>query len=248
MIVTCPNCAARYKLSDAVLAQRARLKCAACEHRWVPEAAPAASAPSPRRKPVTEADEEAAFALVQEQIRARWQDAATPVTPTAPVQLDEAPEPADEAAEPDTDDTPPSPSVSPLARTAIAVISGAALAVAAVGLWSNQLDLAKVPGAGPLLARLSPPSALQVSVAGATTILPSGGRVLDVSGVIRNPGKRAASVPALSARLAGPGGTALRWTIPAPVTMLPAGQEVVFTSTITGVPADATTLGVSPSS
>lgn len=257
MIVTCPNCAARYRLSDTVPAKPARLRCAACDHRWVPEAPPAvdpeppAPAPAPlparvARGPVSEADEEAAFLAVQEQMRARWQDAATPVTPVpAPS------EPADDFAtsladEPLPSDVPAPPrTVAPVWRTIIAIIAGSALAIAAAGLWIGRQDLSGVPVVGPALETLAPPTPVVITVTGTTTRLPSGREVLEVNGTIANPTTAAAAVPALNASLSGPEGMALSWTIPAPRTSLPPGQQVAFTSTVTGFPASAKTLTVS---
>lgn len=280
MIVTCPNCQARYKLSDAVLARGTRLRCAACDHRWVPaiaapaEAAPAEAAPAPR-PPITEADEEAAFAAVQEQIRARWHD-ATPVTPEGD-ERDDSPHGAN-AASPDVstgatfpagasfpgattgdyelgdeprdapdaaDDTPPAPS--PLLRSLVAAVAGLALSVVAAGLWVGQVDLTAVPLLGPALPQLSPPSPLKISAKGVVTVLASGRRVLEVTGSIANPGKRPARLRPLAATLSGPAGTALRWTIAAPRETLPPGRQVAFASTVTGFPAEARALAVTTS-
>jgi predicted Zn finger-like uncharacterized protein len=283
VIVTCPNCEARYKMSDAVLARGARLRCAACDHRWVPpvptEVSPAAAVPvspqaavpvSPQaavpvppprpRAPITEADEEAAFAAVQEQIRARWQDAATPATPADPQrQAGEASddpggdsadyelggEPATAITQADDSDEAPRRS-SAMLRSVVAVIAGLALSVAAAGLWANQFDLAAIPLLGPALAQLTPQSPLKINVKGVVTVLPSGRRVLEVTGNISNTGKRPAKVPPLAATLSSPAGTALRWTISPPLEILPPGQKVAFTNTVTGFPADAQTLGISP--
>lgn len=198
------------------------------------------------RPPVTEADEEAAFLAVQEQIRARWQDAAAPAPSAAPVpdppesSIFDSPAAADEEhPDPDSD----SPKVF---RTIIAVIAGAALAIAAAGLWIGREDLSALPMVGPAFQGLAPASPVTITVAGEMTLLPSGRRVLDVTGTIANPGKTAATVPSLAARLSGPEGTALRWTIPAPVASLPPGQQVAFFSTVTGFPPSAQTLAVTP--
>jgi predicted Zn finger-like uncharacterized protein len=259
VIVTCPQCAARYRLSDAVLARRGRLRCAACEHRWVPEAAdvprepavapveaepppPEVATPRPPRGPVTEADEEAAFLAVQEQIRARWHDAATPVAPVRDEGDDEdggddLPDDAPEASQPQAPE-------SAALRTAIAIIAGAALSIAAAGLWIGDRDLAGLPVIGPALVQLAPPSPVSITVAGTTTLLPSGKRLLEVNGTIANPGKTNAPVPPLVAALVGPDGVALRWSIPTPRGVLPPGRQVGFSSTVTGFPESARTLTV----
>ena len=176
-------------------------------------------------------------------MRARWQDAATPVAETVP-----PPEPSERStfdASDDVDDEEARDSPKIL-RSIIAVTIGSALAIAAAGLWIGQQDLSDLPIVGPALDALEPASPVTISVAGATTLLPSGHLVLEVSGTIANPGKTPAKVPSLSAVLSGPQGTALRWTIPAPVVSLPSGQQVSFASTVTGFPASATSLSVQP--
>jgi predicted Zn finger-like uncharacterized protein len=241
VIVECPNCQARYRLSEAVLARGARLKCAACQHRWVPTAAeqtPEPPPPPPKPKVLTEADEEAAFAAVQEQLLSRWAEPAPGSTP-APV-----PEPVTITADPEPEDEPAAESSS-LARSIVAVIAGLALAVIAAGLWLGRTDLGTVPGVGPLLEGIDARSPLTLEVKGAVTQLPSARRVLEVNGTIRNPGDTPATVPALEATLSGPDGVALRWSIPAPVAVLPPRQQVTFSSTVTGFPATAQTLSVS---
>lgn len=252
MIVSCPNCDARYKLPDAVLARGGRLKCAACAHRWVPVL------PAPR-PPVTEADEEAAFAAVQEQISARWADAAAPVAApmvlpsdaggpgeTARAQAVAAPV-ADDDDAPEIPDDPADAAPRPaLLRTLVAGLAGLALSIAAAGLWVGRIDVAAVPWLGPVLARLAPPAPLEISVNATTTSLPSGRLLLEVRGVIRNTGRSAASVPDLRATLSGPAGTALRWTIVPRVRDLPAGTETEYNSTVTGFPADARRVAITP--
>lgn len=240
VLIICPNCGARYKLSDGVVARGARLRCAACEHRWVPEAAPA----PPVHKPVTEADEEAAFAQVQAQMQARWDRPAVAPVAEVPV-VAETPE-AD--AEADEEVVAPRSTV---VRTIVALVAGAALAIVAAGLWVGELglgeaELAAVPGAAALLAQFDPPAPVRVTVRGEVTPLPSGRRLLEVTGTIANPGQAPMRVPALMATLSGPRGVALRWTIPAPVATLAGGRQVAFGSTVTGFPAEATRLAVRP--
>lgn len=240
VLIICPDCGARYKLSEGVVARGARLRCAACEHRWVPEAEPA----PPVRKPVTEADEEAAFAQVQAQMQARWDRPAVAAISEEPALVD-MPE-----TQTETDEAVAAPR-STLARTIVALVAGAALAIVAAGLWVGELglgeaELATVPGAAALLAQFDPPAPVRVMVRGAVTPLPSGRRLLEVTGTIANPGQAPMRVPALVATLSGPRGVALRWTIPAPVTTLAGGRQVAFGSTVTGFPAEATRLAVRP--
>ena len=252
MIVSCPNCAARYKLPDAVLARGGRLKCAACAHRWVP-AIPAAPALQPA---VTEADEEAAFAAVQEQISARWADPA--IAPRDPAlaapfaaREDAAPDreaddrsadDTDDADDEETDDT-PRPA---MLRSLVAVLAGLALSIAAAGGWVGNVDVASVPWLGSTLARLAPPAPLDISVTATTTKLPSGRLLVEVRGIIRNSGRAPAAVPDLRATLSGPAGTALRWTIVPRVRRLPPGTETEYSSTVTGFPAEARQVAITP--
>lgn len=242
MIVECPNCGARYRLSEAVLAKGARLKCAACQHRWVPSAADQRPepppAPKPKSRPVTEADEEAAFAAVQEQLLSRWAEPGPAVS--APT-----PEPVIAMADPPEPDDEPERESSSLARSVVAIIAGLALAVIAAGLWLGRTDLASVPVVGDALASLEARSPLTLEVKGIVTQLPSSRRVLEVNGTIRNPSDAPATVAPLEATLSGPKGVALRWSIPAPVAVLPPQQQVGFSSTVTGFPAEAQNLSVS---
>lgn len=249
MIVSCPNCDARYKLPDAVLARGGRLKCAACGQRWVPEM----PAPHPA---VTEADEEAAFAAVQEQISARWAEPAITPRDSAPVaafaardetgpdhQADGA---GDDATEDETGDETDDAARPALLRNLVAGLAGLALSIAAAGLWVGRVDVAAVPWLGPALARLAPPAPLDISVTATTTTLPSGRLLVEVRGIIRNSGRGPAAVPDLRATLSGPAGTALRWTIVPNVRRLPPGTETEYSSTVTGFPAEARQVAITP--
>jgi predicted Zn finger-like uncharacterized protein len=251
VIVVCPNCGARYRLSDAALARNARLRCAACDYRWVPEAGePEAAAPPPRR--ITEADEEEAFAAVQEQMHARWQtpEPADPPTGSDSADPDDTDSGTanswadDQDVDNDSDDAVDGRSDGVVAKTVVAVISGIALSVVAVGLWLGQINLAGIPVIGALVDHFDPPAALQLVVTGEATLLPSGKRLLEISGTIRNRTGAEAWVPPLKATLSGPAGVALRWSIAPPVATLAPGHAVEFGSTVTGFPADATALSI----
>jgi predicted Zn finger-like uncharacterized protein len=251
VIVSCPNCDARYKLPDAVLARGGRLKCAACGQRWVPEV----PAPQPA---ITEADEEAAFAAVQEQISARWAEPAIAIAPreSAPAASiaardDIAPDhQADDAGDDDigneTADATDDAARPALLRNLVAGLAGLALSIAAAGLWVGRVDVAAVPWLGPALARLAPPAPLDISVTATTTTLPSGRLLVEVRGIIRNSGRGPAAVPDLRATLSGPAGTALRWTIVPNVRRLPPGTETEYSSTVTGFPAEARQVAITP--
>ncbi|MEI6484893.1 MAG: zinc-ribbon domain-containing protein [Sphingomonadales bacterium] len=208
MIISCPQCSAQYRVAVGVVARRPRLKCAACGHRWVPR---------------EELDEDEAVAAVQEEARA-----ASVAPPPAP-----APEPA---PEPEPLPEPPRPP-SPWLKNLVAIVLGAAFATAAAGLWVGRIDPETLPGAADLVARIAPSSPLlDVKVEGRVTRLPDGNALLEVTGTIRNPGRTAASVPPLNARLMIAGRPARDWTIPPPAEMVGAGKTLAFASTLTDVP------------
>ena len=79
-----------------------------------------------------------------------------------------------------------------------------------------------------------------------TTTLPSGRLLVEVRGIIRNSGRGPAAVPDLRATLSGPAGTALRWTIVPRVRRLPPGTETEYSSTVTGFPAEARQVAITP--
>ncbi len=47
MDIACPNCAATYRVPDTLLAGGKALRCAACDHEWVPEVPQAAPEAAP---------------------------------------------------------------------------------------------------------------------------------------------------------------------------------------------------------
>lgn len=203
------------------MAEGKRLRCADCQHRWVP------------RPPDSRDDEDEA-------------------TPAPPVVIAPPPEPAvAEAVAPDPElvpDLDPEPDPEPRPtfwRNLVAVVLALALGIAAAALWLRPADLAQLPGAGPLLARAAP-LPLAITMTGRVTRLPSGERLLEVDGEVRNTGTASVTLPPLRASLAGPAGVARRWTIAPPVVKLAPGASVRFTSTATGVPADTTRLSVTP--
>ncbi len=217
VIVTCPNCGAQYRLRQAPAAG-ARMRCAECDHRWVPGSAD--DEPLPLVVPtVAEPDPEP--------------------TPSPP--------PEEIVTEPDTDDDPePDPRRPRILATIAAVVLGLGLAVAAAGLWAGDAAtdlLAQIPGVADYLPPAGP-SPLKLSVHGTVTPLPSGKRMLEATGTISNPTPAPMPVPALAATLAGPDGVALRWTIAPPVAVLPPGHSVAFSATVTGFPPNATALTV----
>lgn len=219
---------------------------------------------APKPEPI-DPDDNMALARVQAQMQAGQAEAGRPAAwigagaagehtaaaavatqvagpPSGDVAIPAAPDDGFDAAHGDE-----TPAPSTLLRSIVAVILGAALAIAATGLWAGQIDVSRLPVVGPALAALMPAaSPLKVTVAGAVTQLPSGGRVLEVTGTITNPGRRVQPVPLLKASLTGPMGNVRRWTISSPVTQLQPGESAIFASTVAGFPKDARTLSVTP--
>lgn len=219
MIISCPNCSARYRIAATAIPDTGRMRCAACGHRWIiepdddlpvePPAPPEMPPPPPEPAPAIEAP--------------------------APVEavIAEA-----EAAE---------PASSPLLRNLVAIVIGGALAVGAVGLWVARIEPERLPVLGNQLAALSPqPLPLEVTFTARTSALPSGDRLLEINGMVRNSGSESVLLPDLEVRLAGPGGTLRRWRIAPPVTSLAPRTGVKFASTATGFPPDANLVGIRP--
>jgi predicted Zn finger-like uncharacterized protein len=212
VIVTCPNCSAQFRLSAAVVARRAKLKCAECAHRWVPD---------------EDVDEDEAVAAVLEDVRTA---AAPPPPPPAP-----EPEPE-----------PPPPEMDPevrgqrmgIVKTIVAIVLGAALSVAAAGLWVGRIEPDAVPLVGDQLASLFPqPPALKITASASHDEIGAGAGILEVSGRITNPARESQAVPMLEATLIMPDGSIRRWPITPPVVRLAPGASADYSSNITGVPA-----------
>ena len=203
MNITCPNCGARYRLADAAVTENTRMRCAACNHRWVVGAAVDA-----------------------------------PVEPEPEI----VPEPVAEAVADDV-----APRETTVMRTIVALVLGAALAIAATALWLARIDPAAFPVVGDDLVALSPVALpLTVTVRARTTMLASGDRLLEIDGTVKNVGTAAVVLPDLEARLAGPDGTVRRWRIAAPTAKLAPGASVGFVSTATGFPAGDVVVGIRP--
>ena len=216
VIVTCPNCTAKYQLEIGVVMRRPKLKCADCGLRFVPD---------------EEIDEDEAVAAVQEEVRA----ARNPPPPPAA-----APE---VAAEPETIVLPPDTGQIHWGKWLLAMVLGAAFTTASVGLWVGRIEPEALPGVGDVLAQVAPPpSRLDVEVSARITRLPGGGAILEVTGRIANPGRATVAVPPLKASLLAAGAVVRDWTIPPPAATIAAGQSLAFASSITDVPAGPVTV------
>ncbi len=259
VIVTCPNCGARYRLGEAAAAAvmaGKRMKCAECSHRWQPDAGP----PPP---PAEAIDEDEELAAVEAESRAlRQPGVAAPtsafaaavgpaaVVPPVAVAVPElapalsAPEPAPDALDGPSDDDSDAelpPRGRPILKTLVALVLGGAFGVAAAGLWFGELDPARLPVIGERLGLAAPPP-LSVTLVAQVTVLASGERVLDVTGTIANPGPERVKVPPIRASLSNGGVVVRRWTIAPPADSLGPGGSAGFSSTLTDVPAGTGTV------
>lgn len=217
VIISCPNCSARYRIAATAIPDTGRMRCAACGHRWTLDSdddLPVAPSAPPEPAPVIEAPEPVEAVPIEAVIAE--EDAAEPAS-------------------------------SPLLRNLVAIVIGGALAVGAAGLWVARIDPERLPVLGGRLAALAPqPLPLAVEFTARTSTLPSGDRLLEINGKVRNTGTQTVTLPDLEARLAGAGGTLRRWRIAPPVTSLAPRTGVTFASTATGFPADANLVGIRP--
>lgn len=215
VIIICPNCDAKYQVAVGVVSRRPRLKCSACDHRWVP---------------AEEIDEDEAMAAVQEELRA----ARNPPPP------EPEPEPEPEAA---TDE--PEEPRAPVLKWLVAIALGAAFTTASVGLWVGRVDPESLPLVADALAQVVPAApALEVALEGRVTRLPEGNAILEVTGTITNRGSADVAVPPLMARLLVDGQRTTDWTIPPPASSVGPGRRLAFASSLTDVPPGKVTVQV----
>ncbi len=223
VIISCPNCNAKYQVAVGVVMRRPKMKCADCSHRWVP---------------TDEIDEDEAVAAVQEEVRA----ARNPPPP------EPQPEPEPELAEPEPESE-PEPRGVPVLKWLVAVALGAAFTTASIGLWVGRIDPEQLPQELPMLAgvldQVSPARpALDVAVVGRVTRLPGGDALLEVTGTISNPGTATLPVPPLAARLLINGKRSRDWIIPPPAPSAAPGASLAFASSLTDVPDGAVTVQI----
>ncbi len=234
MIVICPNCGVRYQLAVTQLPAGKRMRCAECDHRWVPEPPPAPARPEP-------VDDEEALATLQAVLLGEREERPQPAPPPEPIVPEPEPEPE---PVPEDDDAPQRTN---WLAVLVVLVAAAALSVMAAGIWLGGVDFARVPVIGQVLgeaqARLAPPpSPLRITVSARVTMLPSGVRLLELEGIIANPSARSEPVPPLRATLAVGDEVVRRWTVAPPVPQLSPRSEVSFTSTVTDFPAEARTV------
>jgi predicted Zn finger-like uncharacterized protein len=216
MILTCPACAARYRLADDAIPPEGRIvRCASCQHSWHEKPAPPAPAPAP--------------AAITPQV--------TKIGPGFTTRPD--PEP-----EVEIDDEPVRTSwlwtVAAVLTGVVLMILAAAVWAPDISRYGGG-DL---PVVGKLIATPEPPpTQLLLDVKGELRRLPGGQVLMAVKGTIRNPTGAPQPVPPIVAEVfGGSGQTVYRWTIPAPVATLPAGHQVSFDTAANDIPATTTEL------
>lgn len=216
------------------MARGARMRCAECQHRWMPTADAAADGLS--LEP-----------LMSEPALPPPPPPPPPVPEPTPLAEQIVADDNEEALDDDALDDDASPRRRSAWRWIIALLFGLVLAAAAGALWIARTDPDRIPALAPLLARLqAEPSPLRADVTGIVTRLPSGERLIEITGHVRNPGPGRESIKGVDARLSSGSGTARRWRINVPVRTLGPGESASFASTATGFSADAVILSVTP--
>ncbi len=232
MIIVCPNCGARYRIDPAVAAAGSRMRCAECQHRWVPDM----DAAMPAVAPVTAglAPEALEFGSVVPEVAA-----------VGPGAGDEPAEATDvDPADTDVDDN-AQPAAGGILRSIFAVVLGGGLAVAAAALWLGDRPLPP-PFAAALAALQPAPLALRASARAIVTVLPSGERLLEIAGRVENHGLTPARLTAVDLRLSGPHGIVRRWRVALPATPLAPGESLGFATSTTGFAAGDRSLSMTP--
>lgn len=214
MIVSCPECGARYRLADDAIPVEGRaMRCAACKHRWYEMGAdPVAATPS----------EAATEPALPEPVATPEQAAWSP-----------DPEPGDE----------PAPDRHGVLKTVCALLLSAALFAGAALLWVPDLpplDLSRVPW----LERLIAPPAVPKSPLGIVfeverQPVADGRTLFAVRGAVINPTREAQPIPRLEGRLVDLSDTiTYRWTVDPGRTSLPPGGRAPFDTSAIGESAE----------
>ena len=235
MIVSCPECGARYRLADtAIPADGRAMRCASCKHRWF------------------ELGPEPVEIIKLRDIADRPPQSEAPIfppdpSPEAPTLGFDAPAGEAQAASRNidylTDDERDEPQPGhPVLKTVLALILGLGFSAAAAAMWVPDLptvsvDLSRLPWLERIVA---PPAVRRNPVTVRFSVDPQpvpGGRriVFSVSGTVANPSDEPQAVPKLEGRLVDPAGAvSYRWRIAVPGAVLLPGQEVAFDASALG--------------
>ena len=240
MIVTCPECAARYRLADGAIPPEGRsMRCASCQNRWF--ALPPDDASAPALTAATN-DPPAGVAIAPLASTLAMAGPTPRFEPALP-----APPPVFEAWSTVDDDD--AQRGSPVVKTVFAVVLGLALTAGAAALWMPDLpplDTSRVPWLDTLLhpaARAASPLALDVAVE--RQPLGDGRTVFALTGTIRNPTATTQPVEGLEGRLLNARGQlAYSWAIASPVARLAPGATARFEASAVGAGSERVTVAL----
>ena len=244
MIVSCPECGARYKLPDDAIPPEGRaMRCASCKHRWfelgAEDAPPVATGPlaslplAPSADPARAAARPAAMPkrLVPD---AAAGEAAGELAPSHVATADPGP-----VADTGEHDAAPAPPARTLLKTIVALLLSAMLCAGAAAMWLPDLpplDLARVPWLDALIHPPAPPrSQLTVGFTVDRQPVGDGRTVFALTGTLANPTAVAQPVPHLEARLLDAGGrVTYRWPVAVPRASLPAHRALPIEASAVG--------------
>ena len=267
MIITCPNCAARFNLKDELLGDKGRnVKCAKCAHRWFaekpadvtkpaapkPEPAPAPPPPPPPAPPPPP---------------------PPPPAPPAPPAPERTPPPVepqqDEPTEDESDDDdayqrpPPIPSEEEIARFQSRPAKSRSLLpwwialfvtiVVLVGssIYYSKAIVSAYPAANKLFSLIGLPVntlGYGLEIAKPTTSQRDEGndRIIIVTGEINNTTDRVVDIPLLRGELKNSQGkTLFIWSFKAKEPRVLAGEKNIYETEIKNPPPGATELNIS---
>jgi len=221
MIVSCPECGARYRLADDAIPPDGRaMRCASCKHRWFEL--------GPEPEPIIPAEP----AVSAERLVAT----ADPLGETEPLPEPVAADEPGEAGEAGEADEPGRGGA--VLKSILAVVLGLGFTAGAAAMWvpAGTIDLSQVPWLAAIVdPPKAPPSPLTIRFSTDPQAV-AGGRVLyGVTGVLTNPTDEPQAVPPLEGRLVDPSGAvAYRWIIRDGGAMLLPGQSVAFDASALG--------------
>ncbi len=229
MIVSCPECGARYKLPDSAIPPEGRaMRCASCKHRWFELGAEAAMPPVAPMPGLAATAPGTGFD-------------ATPPRQLVDTSAEPSHGPPTDAVEAE-ETAPPGHGV---LKTLFALLLSAGLFAGAAAMWLPDLpplDLARVPWLDALVHPPAPArSAVTVRFIVDRQPLGDGRTVFALTGTLANPTAAPQSLPEIEARLVDAGGrTAYRWPVVVGLRTLPAQRAVAFEASAIG-DADAAT-------